>query len=124
MLARIALIVLCSMWGLTAAYEPELVAFVRGVGWDSEEDVRQIAISILGRHLRDSPDSKSLALLLDVADDPLNEAIIREDAVRALAVAEGMDRGSMPPASRRESLDSDWSRAILMHARSLVRAGH
>ncbi|WP_405059846.1 hypothetical protein OG474_44950 [Kribbella sp. NBC_01505] len=67
-LARIALKSLCSYWGLTAEYLPQVIEFVRGVEWDEEPcSVRPIAMSVLGAHLTDHPDPALTRLLLDVA---------------------------------------------------------
>jgi hypothetical protein len=45
MLARLALEILCGYWGQSDQYREEVLRFMRGVAWDLEEDVRQIAIS-------------------------------------------------------------------------------
>jgi len=113
LLARIALIALCDWWGLTADYLGRLESFARTVPWDVDQDVRQIALAIIGRYLRDHDEPRLFRTLLAIASDEAEWDLIREDAIRALAVATGSEQDQMPPASRREPVDSEWSRGAL-----------
>src|SRR4051812_19227296 len=51
MLARLALMILCRYWHLSSEYQEQLEAFARGVEWDESDDIRLLAISILGTFL-------------------------------------------------------------------------
>jgi len=48
MLARLAVQVLCSYWGLASEYSGTLKEFIQRVDWDTEDDVRIMAISCCG----------------------------------------------------------------------------
>ncbi|MBM7496986.1 hypothetical protein [Oerskovia paurometabola] len=90
MLSRLALQILGDYWGLSSDLLPELRRFLTGVDWDVEGDVRDVAISITGRHLREVGGPADLArMLMSIADDDSEFGLVREAALRALAVGLG-----------------------------------
>ncbi|GAA3007375.1 hypothetical protein GCM10020229_31350 [Kitasatospora albolonga] len=90
MLSRLALQILGDYWGLSSELLPELRGFLTGVDWDVDGDVRDIAISITGRHLRKVGGPADLAKkLMSIADDDSEFGLVREAALRALAVGLG-----------------------------------
>lgn len=88
-LARLALQTLCTFWGLAESYMDELRAFLDGVDWDSWGDVRQIAISAAGDHLRTHTDTAMFARLLELAYPDNTDEVERRVALEALATALG-----------------------------------
>ncbi|WP_435651384.1 hypothetical protein [Kitasatospora purpeofusca] len=89
-LSRIALLILCEYWGMSSKFLPELQSFLDGVDWDVDGDVREISISIAGRHLRETEKPTSLTQsLTSIATDEAELDFVREGALRALAVALG-----------------------------------
>lgn len=122
MISRMAMEVLLGYWGLRKGYEDVLKEFMTGVTWDDEYDVRQAAIGFAGRFASDGEDRADLTKrLLDIADDESDDELMREEAVRALAVAVGDPREILPEASKRVALSSTWSAQILNRARQLLR---
>ncbi|MFF5971386.1 hypothetical protein ACFY7C_07630 [Streptomyces sp. NPDC012769] len=90
MLSRLALQVLGDYWGMSSELLPELRSFLAGVDWDADGDVRDIAISITGRHLRKARGPADLAqILMNIADDDSEFDLAREAALRALATGLG-----------------------------------
>lgn len=87
-LARLALQTLCTFWGRTESYVDFVRAFLAGVSWDSG-DVRQIAISVAGEHLRTHTDTGMLARLLELAYQENHDEVERRVALEALATALG-----------------------------------
>jgi len=87
-LARLALQVLCTFWGLTESYVDEVRRFLGDVDWDADGWVRQIAISVAGAHLRAHTDTGMLARLLELAATG-NGAVERRIALEALSTALG-----------------------------------
>src|SRR6185437_426082 len=69
MLARLALQILCSYWGLCDQYVEEVRQFVDGVAWDEGEDVRLAAISIGGDYLGGHEDRALADALLSTFED-------------------------------------------------------
>jgi hypothetical protein len=116
MLARLALQILCDFWGLTDDYIGRVVEFVHGVPWDTEDDVRLLAISIAGDYLRERSDNDILATLLRIYHDPDERQIIRETAYRAVARAMGSDWQDLPSAARHFDLANDVDASILGRA--------
>jgi hypothetical protein len=106
MLARLSLLVLCRYWGLSSEYKTALEAFARKVEWDEEDDVRILAISIIGTLLATEPDDRLLKLLIDIFHDHTESKpqILRETAYCALAEASGR-KSDLPPTSRHIDLD-------------------
>jgi len=116
MLARLALQILCTFWNLTERYMPQVHKFLIGVPWDRDDDVRQIAISISGEYLRTRDDPALLENLINIAENPQESSLIREDAIRALARALGNDWQDLPAATKRTSIEDKWSQNILRQA--------
>ena len=99
---------LCMRWGGTEEYLEQLISFSLGAIWDSEEDVRQTAIFILGEYLHDTLGSggesdyaaerreKIIELLLDIFESDENEDWIRQSAYRAVCRAAGRDWEQLP----------------------------
>jgi hypothetical protein len=102
MVARLALLVLCGYWGLASDYKTDLEAFVRKVAWDEDDDVRLLAISIVGKLLADQDDCRLLRLIVGIFNDQSESKpqILREAAYCALALASGKSREELPAASR------------------------
>jgi hypothetical protein len=100
MLARIALQVLCSHWGLAKSYRDSLATFALRVPWDTDDDVRLVGLSQSGELIRTSPDAALTRILLDTFRDPSEEDIVRDAAYSALARASGREWSEIPPASR------------------------
>jgi hypothetical protein len=111
--ARLALQILGEWWDLQREYRPRLMEFAAGVRWDPDDDIRQMALSVLGGWLRTEHDLEVLQLLMSTAEDPDEEASTRRVAVRALARAVGQDYRDMPPVSRRDMPESPWGRQTL-----------
>lgn len=93
MLARLALEVLCSWWGLTRKYRGDVLRFVGGVDWDLEDGgfVRQVAISAAGEHVREHGDAGMLRALLTVFDSQNTTELDREVVYQALLRSAGMN---------------------------------
>lgn len=96
MLARIALSVLCDNWAMGARYRNEIVAFMEGVEWDSDEEVRTVAISTAGEYLRGNKDSEIGQRLVRLVNDPGEPVSTREWAMRALGRAVGLSHENLP----------------------------
>ncbi len=69
MISKIAVQTLCGFWNLGRDYLKELRAFVKGVEWDKEEDVRLVAISCAGPLLSQIKDKELMELLLDIFEN-------------------------------------------------------
>ncbi len=117
MLARMALHVLCNYWDLADQYTDQVLRFLQGVPWDDEEDVRLVAISIAGRHLRLHPDSRLLGALISIFENPEEGQTVREAAYQALAIALGRSQKDLPPASRHFDLTTETDPTVLQQAR-------
>jgi hypothetical protein len=115
MLARIALQVLCDFWNLKEKYRDRIIEFIRGVSWDYEDDVRQIAMASAGEYLRDHNDQELLASLIATAKDENTRNVIRDDAIRALARALQYDWGDIPPATD-AVLSESWASTVVREA--------
>jgi hypothetical protein len=115
--AGFALKILCDWWSLADEYHETISRFVEGVDWDTHADAQQFAVAVAGPYARDRADKELVALLLRVAVDEAVDGVVREDAIRALAVAMCM---GLPPAGRRESLTSNWSLAVREAALAFV----
>ncbi|WP_146147471.1 hypothetical protein [Prauserella shujinwangii] len=103
MVARLALQILCSYWGLVEKYKDYLAEFLSGVHWDVMGDVRAAAITIAGDYLRSHNDADLLAQLLSIAERG-TERLERRFAVEAVATALGESISEVLNTKRR----SDW----------------
>ncbi len=119
MLARIALQVLTKDWGLAGKYRSFLHRFARGVPWDGDNDVRAVALSALGEHMRANPDPEGMGVLLSIFEGEGGPQTIRESAYFALARAVGRSWDQLPSAARHFDLSS-VDEAILAEARALA----
>jgi hypothetical protein len=103
-------------WDKTEKYLEYVRAFLRGVDWDDEEDVRQIAISIAGEYLRGRWDEELFQQLLDIATNDHDLPAIRVTAIRALGRALGDNWTEFPPITTRSDPDDEWYRSTLERA--------
>lgn len=117
MLASLALQILCDFWGDTERYIENIKQYVRGVPWDEEQDVRQIAVSTAGEYLRQHDDRELLEQLLTVFENTEEEQLIRENAYCALARAAGKDWSELPSATRGFNLKKDIDPTVLTEIR-------
>lgn len=103
MLSRLALQILCDWWGMASQFLPELQEFVTGVDWDTDHEVRDIAVSIAGGHIRRFSGPVGLAAaLVRIAEDEGELGFAREGALNALAAALGVPLSDVSsPVSRR-----------------------
>jgi hypothetical protein len=118
MLARIALQVLCSHWGMASRYRDQVEKFVRGVEWDIDADVRIVALSAAGELLRERLGKSLLRLLVEIFTSSAERHIVRQAAYFALARAHGQDWAQLPPASRQIDLERDIDPRVLEWALS------
>lgn len=112
LLVSLTLETLCLTWGLGAAYLERVMSFALGESWDYDEDVRHVAIKILGEYLREqfSRDAKvekaanwynqivgqALELLFSILNEEKTERLTRQSAYRALARAAGKSWEELP----------------------------
>jgi hypothetical protein len=118
-LARIALIVLVNHWGLGTEYRDRLRAFVKGVPWDGDDDVRLVALSAAGELARKIGDRELVSDLLEIAGDSHEDVLIRDTAFDAIARALGEDYSDL---RRRSKLPADdpWADAMIDRARTFA----
>ena len=88
-LARKALQVLCADWGDTDRYLDELAQFLAGAPWDTDDDVRLVAMTWAGEYLRDHREPRLLRELLRIFDDQGERELLRRTAYDSLARATG-----------------------------------
>jgi hypothetical protein len=100
MLARIALIDLCDYWDLTPKYIDALRAFAKGVEWDSDDDVKLVALSTAGEYLNAKDDKELLLALKNAFLDPENDEIVRNAAFVAMARALGRKYSEVPSVTQ------------------------
>jgi hypothetical protein len=119
MLTRLAVQVLCNYWGLADKYIGVVAQFCKGSDWDSDEDVRLVAISATGEYLRGKQDPAYLSLLLDTYDSDADD-ICRNAAYSAIARAMGREWSEIP--SPRQLLAAPTPNdPVIESARQLVR---
>lgn len=121
MLARLSLQILCSFWGDTPRYLDIVREALRGIPWDVDDDVKQIAISISGEHLRGHKDLRLLGELFEIFSNENEERTIREGAYLALARANGREWKDVPPASRHFDLDADIDQSVISEVRRALQ---
>jgi len=89
---RLALAIVCAVWGTAAEQVPALARFLRGVDWDLREGrslVREAAFAIAGGYLARRRSRTLLQLLVGIAEDGGEEDDARQAAARALHIAYG-----------------------------------
>lgn len=118
MLARLAVQVLCRYWGLYSEYRSVLARFVGKVDWDTDDDVRLMAIGCAGSLLASLDDRPLLELLLSTFQDVEERQIVREAAYCALGEAAGKRPEELPPASRHFDLEGDIDPAVIAGTRA------
>jgi hypothetical protein len=124
MLVRVALQVLCKFWSCTPDYEDRVMSFMRKAEWDEDDDVRQMAFSIAGVHLRMTKAPQMLAELLQVVDDESERPVLRSDAYPAIARQIGKEWTELPKVSRLPPIDQLIDRAVIEQAtRRLAEEG-
>jgi hypothetical protein len=121
--ARLALQILCSFWDLTDRYVDQVERFLKGVEWDDEGDVRQIAITSAGEFLRDRRHCELLKTLL-VLGSPENEnALERRIAVEAIARALGEPLGETINADKGDIPWETWAQSITARGAARLAKG-
>jgi hypothetical protein len=123
MLARLALQILCRYWGLAAEYQETLEQFARKVDWDTDDDVRLMAIDCAGPLLAENKAPGLLSLLLQVFHDDTERQIVREAAYCSLALAAGKRLEELPASSRHFDLEHDVDRSVIGIAEAVLREG-
>lgn len=121
MLARAALSVLCDAWDMASEYVTVVAAFIEGVGWDEEGQVRGMALSKAGEYLRDHDDAELLGLLLSAFDDPDEDPVSKQGVYFALARAVGRDWNEIPSAADELDFESDVDPLVLDEARERLQ---
>jgi hypothetical protein len=116
MLARLALQIVCGYWGDIERYLDQVLEFVKGVDWDDENDVRQVAISNAGEYLRTQSHTELLQRLLDIVRDGNESPTIRADAYFALSRAVGRDWKDLPNAAHVFDVEKEADPTILQEA--------
>lgn len=118
MLARIALAALVDHWGLGVEYRDTLRDFVRGVAWDTEDDVRHLALTSAGELARTTWDAQLVADLLAIQGDPAEDDLTRDIAFKSLARAVGASYQEQYSRTSRHP----WVATILARAETLAAA--
>ena len=121
MLARLALQILCGYWGNTAQYLEEVLRFMRGVPWNQEENVRQIAVSEAGEYLRSNTEPRFLRELISIFESEDEERSMHEGAYFALARAVGRDWKDLPSAASHFDLVTQIDPAVIQVAKERLR---
>ena len=116
MLSRLGLQILCNYWGLTPKYLSYVCRFLSSVDWDVDGDVRQIAASIAGEHLRTTSDDDLFRSLLDISKNESDLPEMRITAIHALARAMGYSWNDVPTINSRLSPGDEWYRHTLEQA--------
>ena len=120
MLSRLALEILCLYWGETQNYVEYLRRFIKGVSWDSESNVRQVAILLAGNHLRSNSDPRLLRSIIDIAQNATENTVIRGDAYLSLGRAMGKDWKELPSAAKAFDMEQLDTR-LLVEANERLR---
>jgi hypothetical protein len=118
-LARIALTTLVNYWDLGGEYRDKLREFVAGIEWDFGNDVRLVALSAAGELARKTGDHELVADLLEIADDPREDVLVRDTAFDAIARAVGTEYNDLRRRSRLAQ-DDPWATEVLDRARALA----
>ena len=113
MLARLALEILGHYWGEADRYLDHIRRFLRGVDWDDEDDVRQMALFRAGDYLAKKPDRELLELLIRAVERS-DDDVMRGSAYLALARAFGIEWKDLPSSSRTFDVDAELQRTGLL----------
>jgi hypothetical protein len=97
MLAKTALKTLCVTWSETAQHTDDLLRFLRGVEWDTQQGghVILIAISVTGEYLRSAKHTALLTELIDIYEK--EDSVFKDEAYVALV----------------RSMGHSWSKALM-----------
>lgn len=112
MLARIALMTLCTWFGRFQSYKEIVNKFASGIEWDRDGEVRRAAISILGESARSTPGAESVRLLIDLFDRS-DDWSIQQAAYFALARASGQEWAELPSAARQMRIPEDCDPEVM-----------
>jgi hypothetical protein len=113
MLSRLALQALCLWLEKTDSYIADVERFVDGVAWDFG-DVRSMALEVAGSYLQ-AHRSGLLFRLIGIAESELEARTVRENAIRALAVALS-DKTEDLTASKKVEVGGPWWQDVLSRA--------
>lgn len=94
-LVKIALMVLCSHWDMTANYLPELASFLKPLSWDPDGDIRITAISVVGEYLSNNSNPDLLSGLWHVYRED-EDSSRRQWAYCAIARMAGREHRDIP----------------------------
>lgn len=112
-LSALVLNALCNWWGLIEQYRGELISFLHGVEWDSEDYVKLQALSLAGEYLRKHRDREILRIVYDTFSNQQERALVRSGAYFALCRSEGLDWLKIPPASRLVDFATEVDSAVI-----------
>lgn len=122
MIARLALMILCNYWDLTEAYLEILIIYLKGVDWDSFEDVRLIAISSAGEYVQKTKNKELVRLILQIYENQQEEILTRCVAYGALLRCIGLEWIEIPsPAYLTSHLDEYESPIVLENIRNILK---
>lgn len=120
MVARIAIQTLCSSFGAARNYRCQLLRFIGREPWDEGDDVRLVALSQAGEHLRSILDPELFSAILAIAADEAELATTRLGALSALGRALGDSWGALPSPTL-TVLDRAWTAEMLDRAQRASR---
>jgi hypothetical protein len=122
MMSRLALQILGNFWDDAERYMTQIEQFLKGVSWDEDEHVRQMAISVAGEYLRSHLRPDLLLQLIHIFENPEEEQLTREGAYFALARAVGKDWNQLPSAARHLDLTTEIDLVVLDQAKALIHS--
>lgn len=122
---------LCLDWNLVDEYVERLGSFALGNSWDTEDDVRQIALKCLGEYLyaktvtgdKSVRPGRFLELILGIFDDDESEHRTRQSAYYALLRAFGKPWEEIPSEFARLDLSEsskELDRSVIDGARDIA----
>jgi hypothetical protein len=116
--ARMALQVLCSYWGLHDRYKGTIEYFLEGVDWDLEDGgyVQLAAAAAAGEYLQDHADDNLLRHLIALYRDDRAEPTLRDAAYASLVLATGGGWREVQSPTRAAVIDPD----VLRKAESML----
>jgi hypothetical protein len=120
MLVRLALQILCHMFGKYSEYRNYIWTLADHSEWDSEEDARLMALSCAGAYLRMSEDAQLLSKLVTIFENSAEDQLVRETAYMALGRAVGREWRDLPSGARHFDLVKDIDPTILAEARQRI----